>query len=101
MTSFVVLTQGRDQPEITLALADRDKYPDKFWTTRILEAKVYNIEAAANNRVRQILHNNPRYVPYEEARALLEAQARAKPKPKAKAPLNPALPKFPNDRRKT
>lgn len=71
--AFVIITDSQKNEEI-LFMVDRRKQRKSFWSNSLKDAMIYSNRIAAEQKAKQLLHNNPRVISLSETNEILRLQ---------------------------
>lgn len=64
---YIILQDSRENKGMNLALIDRSKNSDKWWTSVLENAKIFTSKLEADEVCSKYKFNNPRVVPFDVA----------------------------------
>jgi len=73
-SGFVIATDKRGYPEVTLFMVDRRIQKKSFWSDRLIDVFVYGDRKAAERKSSSLKFNNPRVMTMTEAEEVEECR---------------------------
>lgn len=69
--SYIILVNSRKKAGEKIALVDRSRFREQWWTENVCKAKVFESKEEADSQCKKIKFNNPTVYTYEKGKVRL------------------------------